>query len=649
MVRAAAVLAIVLGLAAAPAAAQVQAPAKPQTTSLDSDAPPGAPPHWLPGEPWVMQHWLPYDERRLYRCSASTAASSGAGCATTRAPSPSSRRQRGWEPEALARELVAPWRGRAARARSGSPCSRSARCARSRRATSRSTCSSTRCTRRRSPRHAPAIFGVASRVEWSTPAALASSARCRSAGSTASRAATRSGRRTATLRADRRLGRRAPGDPAPRRPSACSPASCASSRAGCSRRATTARRRSSARASRRRRRPTTPTTPRSPVTAGALVFERLRGQAGDRQDAGRDRGDGPRRPAPAGAAAREPLRRLPALELQPGDVRGRALGRVRVRARQPELRQALRADGGATSATCAAAARSGPPATRRARPRARRTTRRSRATAASIAYETYERPERSAVAHRRRRARHAQRRAERACPRRRRGPATLYEPRLSADGRRLAFSVARRAAAGERSEVFVQRPATGRVRRVSRAGEEAWEPVLSARGAVVAYTAAGPGGELARGRPRPATRRHDGDRLAGRHRARLRAVAVGGRRSRGVRRAARRRCASTQVFVRDVARRSRRSSSRAPTAATGRPGRAPRATRRSPATAPRSRSPPMPGTCRRTSATAPAACSCATCARAHAAGERGDGDNRYIGPTKGSSTGGDAFVMLLCA
>ena len=27
----------------------------------------------------------------------------------------------------------------------------------------------------------------------------------------------------------------------------------------------------------------------------------------------------------------------------------------------------------------------------------------------------------------------------------------------------------------------------------------------------------------------------------------------------------------------------------------------------------------------------------------------GDGDNRYIGPTKGSSTGGDAFVMMLCA
>ncbi len=36
---------------AAPASAQV---AKPQTASLDSEAPPGSPPHWLPNEPWVM-------------------------------------------------------------------------------------------------------------------------------------------------------------------------------------------------------------------------------------------------------------------------------------------------------------------------------------------------------------------------------------------------------------------------------------------------------------------------------------------------------------------------------------------------------------------------------------------------------------------
>src|SRR6478736_4637309 len=46
-----------------PASAQVT---KPQTKSLDSEAPPGSPPHWLPNETWVMQHWLPYDETRLY-------------------------------------------------------------------------------------------------------------------------------------------------------------------------------------------------------------------------------------------------------------------------------------------------------------------------------------------------------------------------------------------------------------------------------------------------------------------------------------------------------------------------------------------------------------------------------------------------------
>src|SRR4051795_897290 len=35
-------------------------------SATDSDAPPGAPAHWLPDEQWVWQHWLPYDEDRLY-------------------------------------------------------------------------------------------------------------------------------------------------------------------------------------------------------------------------------------------------------------------------------------------------------------------------------------------------------------------------------------------------------------------------------------------------------------------------------------------------------------------------------------------------------------------------------------------------------
>src|SRR4051794_28862274 len=33
----------------------------------DTDAPPGAPPTWLPEEQWVQERWMPFDERRLYR------------------------------------------------------------------------------------------------------------------------------------------------------------------------------------------------------------------------------------------------------------------------------------------------------------------------------------------------------------------------------------------------------------------------------------------------------------------------------------------------------------------------------------------------------------------------------------------------------
>src|SRR6476619_6565146 len=36
------------------------------THSPDSDAPARAPAHWLPPEAWVYNHWLPYDEGRLY-------------------------------------------------------------------------------------------------------------------------------------------------------------------------------------------------------------------------------------------------------------------------------------------------------------------------------------------------------------------------------------------------------------------------------------------------------------------------------------------------------------------------------------------------------------------------------------------------------
>jgi Tol biopolymer transport system component len=38
----------------------------PSSRATDSAAPHHAPAHWLPNEEWVWQHWLPYDETRLY-------------------------------------------------------------------------------------------------------------------------------------------------------------------------------------------------------------------------------------------------------------------------------------------------------------------------------------------------------------------------------------------------------------------------------------------------------------------------------------------------------------------------------------------------------------------------------------------------------
>src|SRR4051794_23133295 len=95
---------------AAPASGQV---AKPQTTSLDSEAPPGSPPHWLPDEPWVMQHWLPYDETRLYRLLGITRGDVWRWLRDdTRTLAGLAALHGRPDPHALARELVAPWQGR---------------------------------------------------------------------------------------------------------------------------------------------------------------------------------------------------------------------------------------------------------------------------------------------------------------------------------------------------------------------------------------------------------------------------------------------------------------------------------------------------------------------------------------------------------
>jgi len=86
--------------------------AKPQTASLDSEAPPGSPPHWLPNETWVMQHWLPYDETRLYKLLGVTRGDVWRWLRDDTRNLAGLAALHGYpDPQVLARELVQPWEG----------------------------------------------------------------------------------------------------------------------------------------------------------------------------------------------------------------------------------------------------------------------------------------------------------------------------------------------------------------------------------------------------------------------------------------------------------------------------------------------------------------------------------------------------------
>ena len=89
--------------------------------SPDSLAPPNAPAHWLPPEPWVYNHWLPYDEQRLYRLLRITRSDLWQQVRDDRRTVAQLAARRGWkDPRALAAALVAPRRaalGSAATAR----------------------------------------------------------------------------------------------------------------------------------------------------------------------------------------------------------------------------------------------------------------------------------------------------------------------------------------------------------------------------------------------------------------------------------------------------------------------------------------------------------------------------------------------------
>jgi plastocyanin len=93
-------------------------PAGAAAKSNDSLAPPDAPPHWLPPEAWVYNHWIPYDEGRLYALLHVTREQLWQQLRDDHRNIAQLAARHGWrDPQRLADALVAPWRGRVSAAR----------------------------------------------------------------------------------------------------------------------------------------------------------------------------------------------------------------------------------------------------------------------------------------------------------------------------------------------------------------------------------------------------------------------------------------------------------------------------------------------------------------------------------------------------
>ncbi|MEA2308567.1 MAG: hypothetical protein QOI65_853 [Thermoleophilaceae bacterium] len=76
----------------------------------DSDAPPGAPHRWLPDEEWVMDHWVPFDESRLYELLGIRTKRLFTWLSNDHRTLADLARRRGVDPDTLARRLLAPRR-----------------------------------------------------------------------------------------------------------------------------------------------------------------------------------------------------------------------------------------------------------------------------------------------------------------------------------------------------------------------------------------------------------------------------------------------------------------------------------------------------------------------------------------------------------
>src|SRR3954451_3786480 len=110
--RWAVIMAVLACIAAAAVVAHERRGAPAVKASFDSLAPPGAPAHWLPPEDWVYNHWLPYDEGRLYALLGVTRGDIWRQLRDDHHNLAELARAHGWpSPERLAAALVAPRAG----------------------------------------------------------------------------------------------------------------------------------------------------------------------------------------------------------------------------------------------------------------------------------------------------------------------------------------------------------------------------------------------------------------------------------------------------------------------------------------------------------------------------------------------------------
>ncbi|HEX5618266.1 MAG TPA: hypothetical protein VFX51_07585 [Solirubrobacteraceae bacterium] len=613
----------------------------PQTTSLDSEAPKGSPPHWLPHERWVMQHWLPYEEDRLYLLLGVDRGAVWQQLRDDTKTLADLAWEKLWDPKQLAHALVLPWRERI-----DDPERIAVLEERALRTLTQGHLAQHlffhSLHQNAIPNNAPAIFGVASREEF---AALRRSEFsplqiCRLNGfsrahaqeraiATLTRMARRGVRRDqfpesqAKILLARQLNQlprwlqqtRYNGPPPLVRPrSSAATAANYSTNGGLSRdgRVVVFEAYDAKLATVKRR-------------GEITVVARRRGVV--RRGARTQPAAGPRSTYNPAIAANG---RWVAFESAAGNLNfGKRYGQIRVLVRDLRSgithpvshRPGLEVPRSAYNPTISGDGR-------------------------LVAFEAYDDPGREAATpHLFLYDRRMQREMPVLPP-----PGVSgdpYEPNLSADGRRLAFTVLVAEAGESRSEVFVRTLATGRTHRVSRSEEEAWEPVLSEDGSVVAYTATERGGHSrvivrdlgtdAESVVEPPAR--DGWAYEPSLSADGTRVAFVGRPAVDRR---------SQVFVADV----RTGANELVSRATGAVG---------PAGLGAATHPSISGDGRRVAFTSDSwnltrrKCNSArgvfvrdlrrdttVLVSAH------DGENRYVGPTRGSSTGEDAFVAFLC-